>query len=34
MQLKEIIEKNKVEPGSRYPDKYFNHLNKKIDENI
>lgn len=34
MQLKEIIEKQKVELGSRYPDKYFNHLNKKIDENI
>ncbi len=34
MQLKEIIEKQKTELGSRYPDKYFNHLNKKIDENI
>lgn len=34
MQLKEIIEKQKAELGSRYPDKYFNHLNKKIDENI
>ena len=34
MELKEIIEKQKVELGSRYPDKYYNYLNKKIDENI
>ncbi len=34
MDLKEIIDKHKVELGSRYPDKYYNYLNKKIDENI
>jgi DNA-binding CsgD family transcriptional regulator len=34
MELKEIIDKHKTELGSRYPDKYFNFLNKKIDENI
>ena len=34
MDLKEIILKHKTDLGSRYPDKYFNYLNKKIDENI
>jgi DNA-binding CsgD family transcriptional regulator len=34
MDLKEIISKHKSELGSRYPDKYYNFLNKKIDENI
>lgn len=34
MELKEIIEKQKAELGSRYPDKYSNYLNKKIDESI
>jgi hypothetical protein len=34
LELKEIIDKHKVELGSRYPDKYYNYLNKKIDENI
>lgn len=34
MELKTIIEKHKNELGSRYPDKYYNYLNKKIDENI
>lgn len=34
MELKTIIEKQKTELGSRYPDKYYNYLNKKIDENI
>ncbi len=34
MNLKEIIERQKTELGSRYPDKYYNYLNKKIDENI
>jgi DNA-binding CsgD family transcriptional regulator len=34
LELKEIIDKQKVELASRYPDKYFNYLNKKIDENI
>ena len=34
MELKTIIEKHKTELGSRYPDKYYNYLNKKIDENI
>lgn len=34
MDLKTIIEKHKTELGSRYPDKYYNYLNKKIDENI
>ena len=32
--LKKIIRKHKDELGSRYPDKYFNYLNRKIDENI
>ncbi|TNF40939.1 MAG: regulator [Bacteroidetes bacterium] len=34
MELKAIIEKHKAELGSRYPDKYYNYLNRKIDENI
>lgn len=34
LNLKEIIDKQKTELGSRYPDKYYNYLNKKIDENI
>jgi DNA-binding CsgD family transcriptional regulator len=34
MQMKEILDKQKVELGSRYPDKYYNYLHKKIDENI
>lgn len=32
--LKTIIKKHKNELGSRYPDKYFNYLNSKIDDNI
>lgn len=32
--LKNIIRRHKNELGSRYPDKYFNYLNTKIDENI
>lgn len=32
--LKKIIKKHKEELGSRYPDKYFNYVNRKIDENI
>lgn len=34
MELKEIIDKQKADLGSRYPDKYSNYLYKKIDENI
>lgn len=34
LELKTIIEKQKSELGTRYPDKYFNYLNKKIDNNI
>ena len=34
IELKNIIQKHKNELGSRYPDKYFNYLNSKIDENI
>ncbi len=34
MELKDIVEKQKNDLGSRYPEKYFNYLNKKIDENI
>lgn len=34
MELKEIIDNQKNELGSRYPDKYYNYLNNKIDENI
>ncbi|WP_167606157.1 helix-turn-helix and ligand-binding sensor domain-containing protein [Maribellus sediminis] len=32
--LKMIIRKHKNELGSRYPDKYYNYLNSKIDDNI
>ncbi|MDX8338999.1 triple tyrosine motif-containing protein [Draconibacterium sp. IB214405] len=32
--LKNIVRKQKEELGSRYPDKYYNYLNNKIDENI
>lgn len=32
--LKNIIRRHKNDLGSRYPDKYFNYLNTKIDENI
>lgn len=32
--LKQSIEKQKMELGTRFPDKYFNQLNKKIDNNI
>ena len=34
LELKKIVFKQKSELGSRYPDKYFNYLNRKIDENI
>ncbi len=34
LDLKNIIRKQKNELGTRYPDKYFNYLNTKIDENI
>ena len=34
MELKETIEKQKTDLGSRFPDKYSNYLHKKIDENI
>lgn len=34
MELKTIIERHKNELGSRYPDKYYNYLNNKIDNNI
>ena len=34
LDLKNIIRKQKNELGSRYPDKYYNYLNTKIDENI
>ncbi len=34
LELKNIIQKQKTDLGSRFPDKYFNHLNRKIDENI
>ena len=34
MDMKEILDKQKVELGSRFPDKYYNYLHKKIDENI
>jgi DNA-binding CsgD family transcriptional regulator len=34
MYLKKVISKQKSDLGSRYPDKYFNYLNEKIDENI
>jgi hypothetical protein len=34
LDLKKSVEKQKSELGSRYPDKYYTHLNKKIDENI
>lgn len=34
LDLKNSIDKQKAELGSRYPDKYYIHLNKKIDDNI
>lgn len=34
LDLKNIINRQKTELGSRYPDKYYNYLNNKIDENI
>ena len=34
LDLKNIVRKQKNELGSRYPDKYYNYLNNKIDENI
>ncbi len=34
LDLKNIINKQKAELGSRYPDKYYNYLNRKIEENI
>lgn len=34
MNLKETIRRQKNDLGSRYPDKYFNQLTKKIDSNI
>ncbi|MFO7852307.1 MAG: triple tyrosine motif-containing protein [Bacteroidota bacterium] len=34
LNLKKSIETQKVDLGSRYPDKYYNHLIKKIDNNI
>ncbi|MBN1985042.1 MAG: regulator, partial [Prolixibacteraceae bacterium] len=34
LELKTIIDKQKNELGSRYPDKYYNYLNNKIDKNI
>ncbi len=34
LDLKKNIEKQKTELGTRYPDKYFNYLNDKIDTNI
>lgn len=34
LDLKNSIDKQKAELGSRYPDKYYNHLNQKIDDNI
>ncbi len=34
MELKEIIDKHKTELGSRYPEKYYNCLIRKIDVNI
>lgn len=34
LDLKNSIDRQKAELGSRYPDKYYNHLLKKIDANI
>jgi DNA-binding CsgD family transcriptional regulator len=34
LELKTIIDRQKNELGSRYPDKYYNYLNNKIDKNI
>lgn len=34
MELKDIIDKQKSDLGTRYPDKYYNYLVKKIDNNI
>ena len=34
LDLKEIFTHQKEQLGTRYPDKYFNHISRKIDENI
>lgn len=34
MDLKEIFTRQKEQLGSRYPDKYYNDINRKIDENM
>jgi len=34
MDLKKTVARQKEELGTRYPDKYYNHLNNKIDRNI
>ncbi len=34
MELKEIVDKQKTDLGTRFPDKYYNYLVKKIDNNI
>ena len=34
MELKDIIDKQKTDLGTRFPDKYYNYLVKKIDSNI
>ena len=34
LDLRKIITKQKEELGSRFPDRYYNHITRKIDENI
>lgn len=34
LELKSTLQKQKEELGTRYPDKYFNHITDKIDRNI
>ncbi|WP_299580028.1 triple tyrosine motif-containing protein [uncultured Sunxiuqinia sp.] len=34
LEIKELVSKQKEQLGSRFPDKYYNHLNRKIDENM
>ena len=34
LKLKESFQKQKEDLGTRYPDKYYNHITQKIDTNI
>ncbi|MGQ7869340.1 triple tyrosine motif-containing protein [Sunxiuqinia sp. sy24] len=34
LEIKEIVSKQKEQLGTRFPDKYYNHLNRQIDKNM